>query len=358
MILALLAIVITLILVVGIHETGHALAAKLFGVKIKRIAIGFGKPLLSYKDKSGREWVWALWPLGGYVHLLNSRIEPVLEKEHYSLCFDKKPIWQRCIILLSGALANLTMAWLAFTMLFMLGYQQQQPLIQNVLPQSIAALAGLKAHDRFVEISGWKTSSWQDVGMSLVMTLGKKNVPVWVSNEEGGVRKVNLDLSQWHYKKKDTLLSALGIEAVPANVSNSFVVGQSFMDSIRHAFEQILYLLVFFLVMLKQLITGMIPFSVLLGPLGLFSVSITSFLQGTAVFLSFIASLSLAVGFVNLFPIPGLDGGSIVYSLVEKIRGKPMSIAVEVLLYRLAFIVFAVLLIQLLMNDLQRYLTR
>ena len=356
MIWALLAIVITLILVVGVHEAGHALAAKLFGVKIKRIAIGFGKPLLSYHDKSGREWVWALWPLGGYVHLLNSRIEPVPEKDYPSLCFDKKPIWQRCIILMSGALANLFMAWAALTLLFMLGSQQQKPLVQKVFSQSIASQAGLKARDRFVEIAGWKTSSWQEVGMSLVMVLGKKNVPVWVSNEEETLRKVNLDLSQWHYKRKDTLLSALGIEAAPSQLSTYHAVGQSFQMAVRHAFEHILYLLTFFVMMLKQLFTGMIPFSVLLGPLGLFSASITSFLQGTAVFLSFIASLSLAVGFVNLFPIPGLDGGSIVYALLEKIRGKPVSVAVEVLLYRLAFIVFAMLLIQLFMNDLQRYL--
>lgn len=204
MILALLAMVITLVVVVGIHEAGHALAAKLLGVKIKRIAIGFGKPLLTYKDKYGCEWAWALWPLGGYVHLLNSRIEKV-PKKNYPFCFDKKPVWVRCIILVSGALANLLTAWLAFTLLFMIGFEQQRPVIQKVFIPSIAYQAGLQANNRIVEVAGRKTNSWQEVGMSFIMALGKPKVPVWVSNQEETLRQVNLDLSQWKFKKMSLL---------------------------------------------------------------------------------------------------------------------------------------------------------
>lgn len=105
---------------------------------------------------------------------------------------------------------------------------------------------------------------------------------------------------------------------------------------------------------LKQLLTGVIPFSVLLGPLGIFAASVASFTQGVAVFLFFIATLSFAVAVINLFPIPGLDGGSIVYALIEKVRGKAVSVPMELLLHRLVFIIFCVLLVHLLMNDLQR----
>ena len=81
---------------------------------------------------------------------------------------------------------------------------------------------------------------------------------------------------------------------------------------------------------------------------------VASFLQGLVVFLYFISSLSFAVALINLFPIPGLDGGSIMYALIEKIRGKPVSVGMEVLLHRLIFIVFCLVLVQLLLNDLQR----
>jgi regulator of sigma E protease len=356
MILAIFAFVLTLILVVGTHEVGHAIAAKLFNVKIQRIAIGFGKPLFTWKDKHDLEWVWALWPLGGYVYLLNSRIQPVLEKD-LAWCFDKKPIWMRCVILASGALANLLIAWLALTLMFMLGYQQHRPVIQAVAPQSVAAKAGLRANDRFIALGKQKTNSWQEVGMNLLMTLGKTDVPVLVSDPTGKLRKLSLNLRLWQYKTKDSsLLTALGIKPAPFKLYTQQVKGRSFLLASYQAINKILYMLAFFLIMMKQVLTGAIPFAVLLGPIGLLTITINSFFQGVAVFLYFIASFSLAVGLMNLFPFPGLDGGSIVYALVEKLRGTPIPVAVEILLYRLAVIFSAVLLVQLLLNDLRHYL--
>jgi len=108
---------------------------------------------------------------------------------------------------------------------------------------------------------------------------------------------------------------------------------------------------------LKQVLSGTVPFLLLLGPLGLLMTMVHSFLQGLAVFLYFIANLNLAVAIVNLLPLPGLDGGAIVYTCIEKIRGKPISVALEVLLHRLAMIALCVLFIQLIMNDVQRYVT-
>lgn len=356
MILALLALILTLILVVGIHEIGHAIMAQLFKVKIKRIAIGFGKPLFAWKDRANHEWVWGLWPLGGYVELLNSRIGAVAEKE-LNQCFDKKPVWQRCMILLAGPLANLVGACLALTMMYMLGFEQHAPFIQEVKPQSLAAQAGLQANERFITISGQKTNSWQEVGMGLMMAIGKTQVPVLLANKQGDVRKVNLNLEQWRYKKEDqSILTSLGIKAASGALYNLQIAGQSFFEAIHSALEKMGYLLLFFLVTLKLLLTKVLPFSVLLGPLGLFSVSINSFLQGLSAFLYFIASFSLAVGLVNLFPIPGLDGCSIIYALSEKWLGKPVSVAFEILLYRFSVIIFTLLLVQLIINDLQPYL--
>ncbi|WP_332248018.1 site-2 protease family protein [Legionella tunisiensis] len=183
MILALFAIALTLVLVVGIHEAGHAIVAKWFAVRIQRISIGFGKPLLSWRGKSGCEWVWSIWPLGGYVQLLNSRIQPVPKKD-FNDCFDKKPVWVRCIILLAGAGANLLTAWLMLTIMFTLGYQQNAPVIQKIVPESIAAKAGFKAGDQITSIAAKKTPSWQDVGMRLIMVLGKAEVMVDVLDDE------------------------------------------------------------------------------------------------------------------------------------------------------------------------------
>ncbi|MCL5272469.1 MAG: site-2 protease family protein [Gammaproteobacteria bacterium] len=356
MVMAFIAILFTLILVVGIHEAGHALAARLFKVHIKKISIGFGRPLVQWTSKSGCEWIWAMWPLGGYVALLNSRISPVAAEE-YPFCFDKKPVWQRIIILLSGAVANLITAWFAFVFVFYIGINYKLPQVQTVQSGSIAAQAGIMANDQFIAINGYSTPSWQDVGMQLVILWGKKKVDITLKHSElQELKHVSIDLSQIKFSDKEkSLLSVLGI--VPElSAATGLKRSSSLMLAMRDANNAILQLFYFFIMILKQLVTRVIPFSILLGPLGVFAASVASLTQGIVVFFYFIASLSLAVALVNLFPVPGLDGGSILYAFIEKVRGKPISVAMEVLLHRLMTIIFVLLLVNLLLNDLTRYL--
>lgn len=354
-ILSLFAIVLSLLLVVGIHEAGHAWVARIFSVKITRVSIGFGRPLFSWQGKNC-QWVWAIWPLGGYARLLNSRIEPVSQKDN-KFCFDKKPVWVRCVILLAGAFANILTAWLALLLMLVLGYNQTVPVIANVTGPSMAATAGLIARDRIISLAGRQVPSWREVGMQLIMTMGQDHVDMVVENTARVKRHVSLDLAHWQYKReRQPLLKTMGITPDLSKQNIQQVGGLPFLQACWHAFLQIIGLFHFFLIMLKQLLTGVIPFVALLGPLGLFTAIVSSFLQGLAVFLYFIATLSLAVALVNLFPLPGLDGGSIVYALVEKIRGKPVSVGMEVLLHRLMFIIFCLVLVQLVLNDVQRYL--
>jgi regulator of sigma E protease len=353
MFLAIVAILLTLILVIGIHEGGHALAAYYFKVKIKKVSIGFGKPLLRWQSKNGCEWVWAMFPLGGYVQLENSRISPV-NPLHYSDCFDKKLIWQRIVILLSGAVANCIIAWIALVLVFTLGLNYTLPQVKSVLPDSPAARAGISAGDRFVSIAGKDTPSWNDVGMQLVIFWGKKEIPLILKANNGSqFKETKLDLSQINVQGfRINLLERLGMQpdqSAPRAMLR-FPVG----EAIHQANKTIATMLYFFLIIFKQLFLGLIPFSMLLGPLSVFTVSVASLMQGFVVFMFFIATLSLAVALINLFPIPGLDGGSIVYALIEKIRGKPVSVALELLIHRLVFIAFCVLLVHLIMNDLQR----
>ncbi len=354
LVLAIVAIIASLLLVVGIHEAGHAVVARLCSVQIKRISIGFGMPLLRWQGRGGCEWVWALWPLGGYVQLLNTRIAPVAAAD-YGRCFDKKPVWVRIVILLSGAGANILMAWFALALIMMIGHKQTPPVIASVTVQSIAARAALTPGDQFIRIANIKTESWQTVGMQLIKHLGQHQVPVVMTSSTGVTRQTVFDLSGWHYTHKDTsLLASIGVSPDLARRGEQHVAGVSLIQALCQSWLQMISLLSFFLVMLKQLLTGVIPFMLLLGPFGFFTTMVDSFFQGVVVFLYFIANLSLSVALINLFPIPSLDGGSIIYALVEKIRGKPVSVAFEILLHRLIFIAFCLIFIQLLMNDVHR----
>ncbi|MDF1678424.1 MAG: site-2 protease family protein [Legionellaceae bacterium] len=355
-VLAIIAIILSLILVVGMHEAGHALVAKYFGVKIERISIGFGKPLYTWTRKNGIEWVWARWPLGGYVKLLSHRIEPVAIQD-FPFCFDKKPVYARILILSAGAFANLLVAYCAFTLMFMIGYKEVPAIVHQVTPKSIAATAGLKPGDKVIALANQTTPAWREVGMELLTHLGQAAAPITIANQAGIQRQTTLDLSHWHYKReKDALLKSLGITLDIEKMKEAYVLGVPFLKASTLAYHKIKYLTAFFFMMLKQVFTGQLPLAILLGPLGLFTAMAGSFLQGLSMFAYFIGTLSLAVAIVNLLPVPGLDGGSIAYAIVEKIRGKPLSVAFEVLLHQLAFIAFCVLLAQLIINDLSRFL--
>lgn len=353
MIIALLAFLLTMVLVIGLHEAGHALAARLFAVRIQRISIGFGKAILTWRDKQQREWVWAMLPLGGYVQLLNTRIQRVSADEK-AYAFDKKPVWQRCIILLAGAFANLLTALIALTLLFLIGFKQHTPIVFQVVPTSAAANAGLQDGDQFQAIGSHTVSSWTDAGMALISVLGKKNVPVKVNDQQGNIRTLMFNFQRLPWSGRGSLWDKIGIKPDISPANEVSLCGQSITMALGSAITKTGQLLAFYLITLKQLFSGNIPFSLLLGPLGLLAVSVSSLAQGISMFLYFIASLSLATGLVNLFPIPGLDGGSILYAVIEKIRGKPVSIAMEVLLHRFALIAFCLILVQLIGNDLQR----
>lgn len=356
MVMAIIAILLMLVLVVGLHELGHALVARFFGVKIKKISIGFGKSLLSWKGKNACEWIWGMWPLGGYVELLNSRISPV-EPAEYDFCVDKQAAWKRFLILIAGSVVNYILAWLFFIIVFSCGILYKTPQIQSVVPQSLAQQAGIQAGDQFLVLNGVSIHSWQDVLMQLVICWGNKKVALTLKNSSDAQPKaIELDLSQVKFSNApDSLLGVLGLVPDKNAISHLFRAN-SLGDAIYETNEVIKHWLHFFIAVLIQLVSGVLPFSILLGPLGLFAASVASLAQGVFVFLYFIASFSLAVALINLFPVPGLDGGSIVYVIIEKIRGKPVSIALEVLLHRLMLILCVVILIQLLMNDLGRLL--
>jgi regulator of sigma E protease len=354
-IVGIIAIILSLILVVGIHELGHAIFAKLFNIKIKRISIGFGRPLLSWRGKSDVEWVWSLLPLGGYVSLLDSRNSPV-DKTQLMHAFNEKPIATRILIYIAGALFNLILAWFALWCIYMIGFKRIPPVIAQITPTSIAANAGFQKGDTMLQVNGRRTENWQMVGMELITAIGNEHLTVQVQKPSGSVVMATLNMSAWKYKAKETLFDSIGmypnLEEKPQIVSpeNPFKAG-------KQAMIKLCYLGFYLLSILKQLLTGVLPFAILLGPIGLFAEMINSFLQGIVVYLYFIANLSISLALLNLLPIPGLDGGSILFCCIEKFRGKPLSIPLEILIIRLVSIFAFVFLMQLIMNDLARYFT-
>lgn len=348
-------IIFCLIFVISVHELGHALAAKIFGVRIRKISLGFGKTLIRWESTRGYIVELNILLIGGRVHLFNTRTEPVAAKL-YPECFDRQPLWIRIIILLSGSLANAFTAFLALVFMFMLGFNQLQPIVARVQPGSHAANAGIQPNVAISAVANHKTKFFRDVAMQLIMHVGQKDVTITTCKAANDCQESILNLDIWDNNSKNTeIFSAIGFTPMQVADNEISVPGVSFSEALIKAIQQLTTLTCFFLVMVKQILTSTIPLGALLGPFKFFEAIIDSFTQGLATFLYFMANFSLAMAIANLLPIPTLDGGSIVYGLIEKVRGKPMSIALEALIYRLVFIAFAVFIVQLLVNDLKYY---
>lgn len=352
--LSIIIIILTTLFLIAVHEAGHAILARYCGVRIHAIVIGLGRPLFESKHPQRSTWKLALWPFGGSVELCNTRIHSVPPREYHH-CFDKKPAWMRIMILSAGAAANLGIAWLALIFYFLLGYPQHPALIQRVTRPSTASTAHIQSGDVILSFADTPVASWQAVGIQLMIHLGERNVAIVVKHTQGNQDIAHLDLSNTA-KTRGSILTTLGLQPDFSPQQQQLIAGLSWLNAVQQASHTLGTLIHMYGVMLKQLLVGNLSVLCLLGPVGFFITMINSIQQGVALYLYSFANLSIAIALANILPIPSLDGGSIIYTLIEKIRGKPMSIALEVLLYRLAMTALCVLLVQLLSNDVQHYL--
>ncbi len=209
----LLAFIITILVLVTIHEAGHFFMAKWLGIKVIRFSIGFGKPLLRWKDRKGAEY-WIAWiPLGGYVKLLDEREQKVTNEELH-LAFNRQPLGSRLLVVLAGPVTNLLFALFGFWLMFIIGIDVQKPLIGEVLPHSIAKQAGLKAGTEIVSIDNQPTSSLQKVLMLVIEHLGEKNTLLISTQNKSKTneKQYQLNLKHWEVDKFNPLpLESLGI---------------------------------------------------------------------------------------------------------------------------------------------------
>ncbi|MDO6562609.1 sigma E protease regulator RseP [Amphritea sp. 1_MG-2023] len=208
------ALIVTLGILVTIHEYGHFWVARRCGVKVLRFSVGFGKPLVRWRDRRDTEYVIAMIPLGGYVSMLDER-EGRVEPELLDQAFNRKPVLQRIAIVAAGPIVNLIFAVLVYWAMFVSGVEKVVPVIGSVVPQSIAEQAGLSAGVEIVSVAGRATQSWDDVNMALVTYLGESAVvPLTVRQGlTGAPREYRLDLSGWDFDPEtQSPLAALGVK--------------------------------------------------------------------------------------------------------------------------------------------------
>jgi regulator of sigma E protease len=343
------AFVVVLGVLVFFHELGHYLAARWRGVYVETFSIGFGRTIASWYDHLGTEWRISWLPLGGYVKMHGQeRPEEVSEEVRASWkpgrTFHEKSVLSRAIIVAAGPAANFILAMVLFAGLFIaVGRPVTSPVIGEVLPNGAAAKAGLLANDRIVDIAGQPIRSFEDIQRiitahpveSLDVTVQRdgtdKDVTVVTESREVNGRRIGL----------------LGIRGGAVDYQP-----QSIPEALWGGVTQTWTVTTDTFGGLAQMIAGQRGTDELGGPLRIAQLSGQVAQLGVSNLISFIAVLSVNLGLINLFPIPVLDGGHLLFYLVEAVRGRPLPQRAQEYSFRAGIAVLGGLFIFATWNDL------
>ncbi|EMB7842740.1 sigma E protease regulator RseP [Vibrio vulnificus] len=204
--------IVALGILVAVHEFGHFWVARRCGVKVEKFSIGFGKSIWSKVGKDGTEYSISLIPLGGYVKMLDGRVDELNDADR-QYAFDCQPLWQRSAIVAAGPVFNFLFAIFAYWLVFLIGVPAVKPVVGQVTPYSIVAEAGIETGMELKAISGIKTPDWESVNMQLISHIGDEQMTVTVapSDDIGFERTVVLDISDWKFDpEKESAMLSLG----------------------------------------------------------------------------------------------------------------------------------------------------
>ena len=324
---------LSFLLVIGplifVHELGHYFAGRLFGVKADAFSIGFGRELIGWNDKRGTRWKIGWMPLGGYVKFagdMNPASTPTddwlaLPAEERNRTFQAKPLWQRFIIVLAGPLTNFVVAILIFAGFFLaFGEPRTPPVINMVQAGTAAAEAGLRPGDRIVAVGGRTVERFEDI--SRIVSI-RPEEPLEVNLLRGGrplsviaTPKAEIERDRFGNEFRRGLL---GISPT-ARVIEPLAPGHVLVAAVRHTGDVV----VMIVDTMGQIITGRRSVKELGGPLKIAQYSGQQAVMGWLPFVEFMAMISINLGFINLLPIPLLDGGHLTFYILEGLRRRPL----------------------------------
>ena len=353
-----------IVVVVFIHEYGHYYFAKRYGVGVTDFSIGFGKEMFGWNDKSGTRWKICVIPLGGYVKFFgdrnvysqadNEKIIKEYSKEDQEKLFVLKPLYQRALIVFGGPLANFLLAILIFFSIYTFAGKDFTPAVINeVQKDSPAMVAGLKDNDIVISIDGNEVKSIMDVSKFITMSTDEfisftikrfdqelifRVKPNLVNSEDNLGNKINKRM--------------IGIKlGAYNNEVNHVKLGPS--KAIYYAVNEVYYVTTSSLKYLGSMIAGNGDSSQLGGPIRIAKISGQVAEFGILPFISLMAYISISLGLINLFPIPMLDGGHLMFYGIEKILGRPLSQKTQEGFFRIGLFLLLSLMFFTTFNDLK-----
>ena len=434
----LLLFIITISILVTVHEFGHFFVARLCGVHVECFSIGFGKKIWSYKFSNGTEFVIAMIPLGGYVRMLNEEAKKTSSDDEKST-FNRKKFWQKMAIIFAGPFANFVLAAIIYWIIFLNGVMVYPIKVKDTIANTPASTLQIPYGAELKTIDNIAINSWNDVNLALISVLGKNSVSLSYIDKDNNGNPIEVtksaDISHWNFDiEKESSITAFGLlpktlevypivskivpksaaekaglqvgdeiisynnhlytnwndfstEIKKANVmvlkvkrgnseiylnliptvqkngegvaglypSSEAVVKQyGFLEGLGKSIEQTVLTTKITVGSLYQLITGVIGLKHLSGPITIAKSAGQTASYGFTSYLYFLAFISISLGVINLVPLPILDGGQLVFLLLEKIKGKALSEQTQERLFRIGFFLLILIMGIALFNDFLR----
>ncbi len=358
--------IILITIVVFIHEYGHYYFAKRYRVGVTDFSIGFGKEIFGFNDKSGTRWKFCLIPLGGYVKFFGDRnvfsqaeqaeILKKYNKSDQEKLFTTKPLYQRALIVFGGPLANFLLAIVIFSCIYMFVGKDFTPAkIAQVSVDSPAEKAGLQKNDVIVAIDDNKVLSIREVS-TFINTASSKTINITILRND---RKIVFKTETKSIESKDVFGNSIkkriiGISIAPAtNEINQKKLGPA--TAIYYSIKEIWFVSKTTLNYVGSLILGQADTSQLGGPIKIAKISGQVAEFGFLAFISTVAYISISLGLINLFPIPLLDGGHLMFFLFEKILGRPLSQKTQEGFFRIGLFLLISLMVFTTFNDINTW---
>ena len=346
--------VISAIIVLGVlifvHELGHFLVAKGFGVKVLRFSLGFGPKIIG-RAYGETEYCVSSVPLGGYVKILGQDPEEEIKPEEMDRAFSQKSVWVRMAVVVAGPFFNLLLAVLIFSVVYMFGVPQLTTRVGSVSRDFPAYRAGIKPGDKILSVDGKEVGNWLELSRAIRESRGerirleiKRGNQVLTIQVAPKIRKIKNIFGE----EKEVRM--VGITASQEIVKQSVSPLKAFAMGI-HRTGEIIYLT---FVSIIKIIERVIPAKTIGGPIMIMQMAGQQAKEGVVNFLLFMALISINLGILNLLPIPVLDGGHLFFMLFEVVLGKPLNVRKMEIAQNIGLALLILLMVFAFYNDLSR----
>lgn len=342
--------VVGLGLLIVFHEFGHFLIAKLSGVGVVTFSVGFG-PKLFVRKKGETEYALSAFPLGGYVKMIGEDPDEEVSQADRERSFAHKSLFKRCAIVFAGPGFNLMLAVLLLMVVFVFyGVPVMSTLVSGVEKGSPAEQAGVAKGDRIVAIDGKAVTEWEELSQTIKGSQGKPvNLEIRRGSEtvKVAVQPTKKEGRSVFGERKDDWMIGIGSQGTIEKGKPGLAIGRAFTQTWDYIK---ITLLAFY-----KMITGDVSPKNIGGPILIAQMAGQQAQEGVGNFLHFLAVLSINLGVLNLLPVPVLDGGHLLFFLVEAVIRKPVSVRVREMAQQVGICLLALLMVYAFYNDIVRF---